>query len=175
MDDDARLLQAVADGNEAALEQLYDRFSGRIYGFGFRMLGDRGLAEELVQETFVRLWAQAKRFDPSRASARTFILTVARRLAIDLYRRPSSRALQLEPEEHVPNPAEDVVTSVVVRDALATLTPTHREVLELLHFQQLTQTEAAQLMDCPVGTLKARSYHAVRALRYALEERGVHA
>jgi RNA polymerase sigma-70 factor (ECF subfamily) len=175
VDEDVQLLQAVGTGDEAAIERLYDLFAGRIYGFGLRLLGDGGLAEELVQETFIRLWAQASRFDPSKASARTFIFTVARRLAIDLFRRPSSRPLRLETEAAVPNPADEVVTSVVVRDALATLSAKHREVLELLHFQQLTQTEAASVMRCPVGTLKARSYHAVRALRAALEERGVDA
>ncbi len=173
--DESGLLQAVAAGDERAIEGLYDAFADRLYGFGLRLLGDAGLAEELVQETFVRIWQQARRFDPSRGAARTFVFTLARRLAIDLWRRPSSRRLELAREEHAPGHAEHVVNSVVVSQALASVSPDHREVLELLHFQQLTQSEAAAVLDIPLGTVKTRAYHAVRAMKKALEEHGIDA
>ena len=173
--DESELLQAVANADERAIEALYDAFADRLYGFGLRLLGDAGLAEELVQETFVRIWREAARFDPSRGAAKTFIYTVARRLAIDIYRRPSSRRLELVPEEPVRGHAEDVVNTVVVTQALASISPDHREVLELLHFQQLTQSEAAVVLDIPLGTVKTRAYHAVRAMRKALEEHGIDA
>ncbi len=173
--DEAELLQAVAGGDERAIEALYDAFADRLYGFGLRLLGEAGLAEELVQETFVRIWRDARRFDTSRGGAKTFIYTVARRLAIDIYRRPSSRRLELAPEEPVPGHAEGVVNTVVVTQALTSISPDHREVLELLHFQQLTQTEAAAVLDIPLGTVKTRAYHAVRAMRKALEDHGIDA
>jgi RNA polymerase sigma-70 factor (ECF subfamily) len=173
--DESELLQAVARADERAVEALYDAFADRLYGFGLRLLGDPGLAEELVQETFVRIWREAGRFDPSRGAAKTFIYTVARRLAIDIYRRPSSRRLELVPEEPVPSHAEDVVNTVVVAQALGSISPDHREVLELLHFQQLTQTEAAAVLEIPLGTVKTRAYHAVRAMRKALQEHGIDA
>jgi RNA polymerase sigma-70 factor (ECF subfamily) len=175
MQDETALLEAVGRGDERALEDLYDSFSTRLYGFGLRLLGQPGLAEELVQETFVRIWQQASRFDPRKGNARTFVFTVARRLAVDLWRRPSSRPLELAREETTSNHVEQVVTSVVVREALQTLSEDHRTVLELLHFQQFSQSEAAVSLDIPLGTVKTRAYHAVRALRKALEERGVHA
>lgn len=173
--DEAELLGAVAAGDERAIEALYDAFADRVYGFGLRLLGDAGLAEELVQETFVRLWRDARRFDATRGNPKTFIYTMARRLAIDIYRRPSSRRLELEPEEPVPGHAEHVVNAVVVTQALASVSPDHREVLELLHFQQLSQSEAAAVLEIPLGTVKTRAYHAVRAMRKALEEHGIDA
>lgn len=173
--DEAELLTAVGSGDERAVEALYDAFADRLYGFGLRLLGDTGLAEELVQETFVRLWRDARRFDATRGNARTFIYTMARRLAIDIYRRPSSRRLELAPEEPVPGHAEQVVNKVAVAQALASVSPDHREVLELLHFQQLSQSEAAVVLEIPLGTVKTRAYHAVRAMRKALEEHGIDA
>jgi hypothetical protein len=79
------------------LRALYRRYEGRLYGLGVRLLGDPGLAEELVQETFVRVWQGADRFDPARGSVRGLVFTIARRVAIDLWRRPSSRTLGPEP------------------------------------------------------------------------------
>jgi RNA polymerase sigma-70 factor, ECF subfamily len=88
------LLGRVAAGDHGRpLVQLYDLYSARLYGLGLRLLGDRGMAEELVQETFLRLWRSAARFDPERGSVRTFVFTIARRVAVDLIRRPASRPL----------------------------------------------------------------------------------
>lgn len=173
MHDDTQLLADMAAGDGTALEQLYDAHARQLLGFGRRLLGDAGLAEELVQETFVRVWQRARTFDPGRASVRTFIFTIARSVAVDLWRRPSSRPLELAEEERSGDHAEEVVTSVVVREAMSSLSEAHREVLELLHFQQFTQSEAAIALDIPLGTVKTRAYHAARALRTALGGRGV--
>lgn len=175
MDDCAALLVAVASGQESALEQLYSDYERRLYGFGLRLLGSAGLAEELVQETFLRVWRQARKFNPGRGTCRTFLFTLARRIAVDLWRRPSSRELELQAEEPAADPSGAVVTSVVVSQALDSLSEAHREVLELLHFQQLTQSEAAATLDIPLGTVKTRAFHGVRAMREALKERGLDA
>ncbi|MGH9180283.1 MAG: RNA polymerase sigma factor, partial [Acidimicrobiales bacterium] len=91
---DADLVAQVAAGDRGApLEELYRRYAGRLYGIGLRLLGDSGLAEELVQESFVRLWRTAGRYDPARGSVAGFLGVVARRLAVDLWRRPSSRPI----------------------------------------------------------------------------------
>jgi RNA polymerase sigma-70 factor, ECF subfamily len=173
---DAELLLAVGRGDRGEpLHELYRRYSGRVYGLGVQLLGDRGLAEELVQEAFVRVWRTAGRFDPDRGSAATFVFTIARRLAIDLWRRPSSR--QAAPEATT-EPDDDQVDRLLVgldvRDALDSLSDAHRRVLELSYRDQLKQTEIAERLGIPLGTVKTRSYHALRSLRAALERRGIH-
>src|SRR5689334_325351 len=92
---DAQLVARIASGDsQDAVAELYDRYEKRLYGFGMRLLGDQGLAEELVQETFVRLWRSAASFDASKGSVATLLFTIARRLAVDLWRRPSSRPFE---------------------------------------------------------------------------------
>jgi RNA polymerase sigma-70 factor (ECF subfamily) len=172
---DAALLRAVAAGDRGKpMRELYDRYASRIYGLGVQLLADRGLAEELVQETFVRLWRSAARFDPDRGSPSTFIYAIARRLAVDLWRRPSSRPLALD----TPSPDDDQIDRVLirldVRDALDSLSPAHREVLELSYREHLKQAEIAQRLGIPLGTVKTRCFHAMRALKAALDQRGVY-
>ncbi len=189
--DDADLLARVAAGDRgASLEELFARYAPRVFGLGLRLLGDRGLAEELVQETFVRVWRVADRYDATRGSAPTFVFTIARRLAVDLARRPSSRpflgpapdettggdhrqARRPRADEGGAAEAEAIVVGLIVRDALDALTPAHRDVLELSYRSGLTQPEIARRLGLPLGTVKTRTYYALRALKLALEERGV--
>jgi RNA polymerase sigma-70 factor, ECF subfamily len=179
--DEAALLAAVAAGDRGApLEELYGRYGHRLYGLGLRLLGDQGLAEELVQETFVRLWQQARRFDPARGTVSTFLFTIARRIAVDLWRRPSSRPFEPAPTEAAAatgadDPVDGVLESLAVRDAMQSLSPAHRQILELFYGQDRKQTEIAELLGLPLGTVKTRSYYALRALKLALQERGIDA
>jgi RNA polymerase sigma-70 factor, ECF subfamily len=171
---DAELLAAAAAGDDGPFRELYRRYAGRIFALGMQLLSDRGLAEELVQETFVRLWRSAGRFDPDRGSPSAFIFAIARRLAVDLWRRPSSRTA--EPEA-MPVATEDEVSRLVtrlgVRDALDSLSAAHREVLELSYRDHLKQTEIAVKLGIPLGTVKTRSHHALRLLKVELERREI--
>ena len=172
---EAELLDAVAAGDRGApLKELYHRYEGRLYGLGLRLLGDAGLAEELVQETFLRLWRSADRYDRERGAPSTFIFTIARRLAIDLWRRPSSRPFA-ESTDDAPGPdaVERVIVQLTVRDALDSLSDAQREVLELSYDRDLKQSEIAERLGIPLGTVKTRTYHALRSLKLALEERSV--
>jgi len=174
-DEEADLLARVAtDDDEAALQALYRRYETRLYGFGLRLLGNGGLAEELVQESFVRLWQGARRFDPARGTVRGLLFTIARRVAIDLRRRPSSRAFAPEAEDATAFEAlaDEVLLAVTVRDAMMSLSPAHREVLELVYDEDLRLSDVADRLDVPLGTVKTRSFYALRALRGALRERG---
>jgi RNA polymerase sigma-70 factor (ECF subfamily) len=179
-EDEPTLVAAVAAGDRRdALAQLYARYEGRLYGLGCRLLGDTSLAEELVQETFVRLWRKASQYDPARGSVSSFIFAIARRIAVDLWRRPSSRPFEPEAEEdHAragaasADPLEGILVGMTVRDALDSLSGPHREVLELGYHQGLKQAEIAERLGLPLGTVKTRTYHALRALKAALEERG---
>jgi RNA polymerase sigma-70 factor, ECF subfamily len=176
--DEAALVVRIAAGDRGGpLEVLYDRYARRVYGLGLTLLGDAGLAEELVQETFVRLWRSSGRFDPARASVRTFLFTLARRAAVDLFRRQSSRPRSAGPldEGHEALTSDDAFEQLLlgldVRAALDALSPKHREVLELHVLADLTQAQVAERLDVPLGTVKTRTYHALRALRDALRER----
>ncbi len=155
--------------------ELYRRYAGRLYGFGRAKLGDAGLAEELVQECFVRLWRTAGRFDPDRASVRTYLFTIAGSVSIDLYRRRAAHPFEPLPERDLPTGGDDMnqlVDSLTVRDALDSLSPAHREVLTLAHDHGLTQPEMASRLGVPLGTVKTRTFHGLRAFRTALQERG---
>jgi len=173
--EEARLLAQVASGDAGApLHALYARYERRLFGLGLRLLGDRGLAEELVQETWVRMWRSAGRFDPERGTVRGLLFTVARRAAVDLWRRPSSRP----PAEAGAEPPYDeagferVLEAVTVRDAMMSLSSAHREVLELVYDHDLSLADAAERLGVPLGTAKTRAFYGLRALRDALRERG---
>jgi RNA polymerase sigma-70 factor (ECF subfamily) len=174
--EEARLLALVAAGDrDEPLVELYRRYARRVFGLGLRLLDDRSLAEELVQETFVRLWRSAPRFDPARGSVRTFVFTLARRAAVDLWRRRRNGLERPVDPEHE-GPADDdafdaALLALDVRDALDELKPKHREVLELHYRGDLTQRQIGERLGVPVGTVKTRTYHALRALKTKLEER----
>ena len=176
--EEAELVAQIAAGDVGApMTELYRRYSKRLYCFGIRALGNTGLAEEMVQESFVRLWRTAAGFDARRASVSTYLYVLARSTAADIRKRPSSRPLL--PVEEVDAPQADTVDQIldglIVHEALGTLSPAHLEVMRLAHDEDLTQSQIAARLGLPLGTVKTRMFYAMRALRAALDERGVHA
>jgi RNA polymerase sigma-70 factor, ECF subfamily len=173
--EEADLVARIAAGDHGLpVAELYNRYAGRLYGFGLQLLRDPGLAEEVVQETFVRLWRTAGRFDPARGSVGAYLFVMARSVAADVRKRPSSRILA-GAEDVDPPPVEDdvdrLMEGLVVREALDSLAPTHREVLSLAYDKRMTQSEIAQQLAIPLGTVKTRMFHGLRALRAALQQR----
>ena len=172
-----RLARAASPSDrEEPLAELYEAYGGQIYGLGLHLLRDAGLAEDLVQETFVRLWRSAHRYDRSRSSVRTFVFTLARRAAIDLWRRRGvavpHELSEPEAEGAAGNEAfEQLLLRLAVGEALAELSPAHREVLELAYREDLTQAQIAERLGIPLGTVKTRAMHALRALTRYLDER----
>ena len=175
--EEAVLLGQVAAGDHGApLAALYDRYASSLYGLGLHLLGDRGMAEDLVQETFVRLWRSAQRFDPERGSARTFTFTIARRAAVDLLRRTASRPLltaEGDADEAIEEEFDSLVLGLGVREAVGALAPKHREVLELILDEDLGGPGIAERLGIPLGTVKTRIFYGLKALRLELEERGL--
>jgi RNA polymerase sigma-70 factor, ECF subfamily len=163
---------------EETMRSLYRTYGGELYGFALNCLGDRGLAEEVVQDVFTRVWRHADSFDPERASFRTWIYGIARNAIIDLERRRSVRpALSSREEDERERAGEDSIERALlgwqVSAALARLTPEHRQVIRLAHFQGMRLREIAELTGLPLGTVKSRVSYALRGLRLALEEMGV--
>ena len=178
-DTDEELVRSLArDGGDAALATLYRAHADAIFGFAVQRLGDRGMAEDLVQEVFTRVWRNAEDFDLRQGSFRAWLYGIARHAVIDMERRravrPSlaaeGRAAAIEPTVE---PIEQAILRWQIRGALARLTPEHREVVRLVRFEGLSLAEVAQRTGLPLGTVKSRLSYALRALRLALEEAGV--
>jgi RNA polymerase sigma factor (sigma-70 family) len=169
---DETLVQRVTQsGDERALSELYDRYAGLIYGFGVRYLGNRALAEDLVQDVFTAVWRGAAGFDPSKASFATWLFRITRNQATDLIRRHARvRTVgdQRHPEPGEEDPAGELSQSFDVASALSWLSPTHREVLILAYFHGLSQSEISRRTNTPLGTVKSRTTAALRALRESM-------
>lgn len=175
---EAAILARLAAGErEAAMAELYERYGRRVYALGLRLLSDRSQAEELVQETFVRLWRSADRYDAAQGSVRAWVWTLARRAAADMQRRAATRPrLAAAGAGREPVAADEVDRTLLgldVREALEGLSANHREVLGLGYDEGLTQSEIAARLDIPLGTVKTRTYHALRALKDRLGEAGL--
>jgi len=175
---DTELVAAFLRRDESAAEELYARFAPRVFGLGIVMLGNPSQAEDLVQDTFVKVWRKADTYDRSRGSLDTWVLLVARRLAIDLIRRrvleTRTMAAHEEPSEAspAPGPEEHAETRDLAdraRRAMVGLSPGQRAALELAYFQGKTSAEVAELEGIPVGTAKTRIRTALVRLREALE------
>jgi RNA polymerase sigma-70 factor, ECF subfamily len=164
---------------EVALSKLYDRYSRTVYGVGLKILGDRTLAEELVQDVFLKVWRSSRTFDSSRSNFSTWLYRVTRSAAIDLYRK---RAHKVHPvpngELHVAaardfseDPQKMVDESWLswrVSRALEMLDAPHREVIELAYFGGLSQREISKRSGIPLGTVKSRTRSAFQRLRREL-------
>src|SRR5690242_3746586 len=153
------------------IRDAYAAHSGELYGFALRSLGDAGLAEEAVQETFLRAWRAGDRFDPQIGSLRTWLFAIMRNVVIDLSRarasRPPVAAEGLEPGHE---PLEDTLLKWQVEEALRRIGAQHRQVIVETHFRGRPYSELAVELGVPEGTIKSRVYYGLRALRNALEE-----
>ena len=173
---DEDVLACAAAGDEAALGELYDRFAAVAYGLALRVLRDRALAEDAVQEAFIEVWRHGDRYSPARGSARTWILTLVHRRAVDLVRRQERQPTAVaEPEPSRENGEGGADDAAVMRDerarvqaALAQLPDDQRVALELAYYGGLTQSELAARLGEPIGTIKSRMFHGLRRLRTIL-------
>jgi RNA polymerase sigma-70 factor, ECF subfamily len=180
---DLALMADFASRQERAAGALYDRFASRIYGLGVVMLGNHQAAQDLVQDTFMKLWRNAERFDPQRGRLETWVLLTARSLAIDSLRRRvlESRSLQsvgMQPEDD-PEPLPDERAAVAdlttrARRAMQVLSPEQRSALELAYFGGRTTAEVAALEGIPQGTVKTRIRAALLRLRAEMAKESDH-
>jgi RNA polymerase sigma-70 factor (ECF subfamily) len=184
---DAELIARAARGEARALEVLYDRYAGVVFSFALRIVTERQLAEEILQEAFFRAWQQGGSFSAGRGSFITWLLSITHNLAIDEIRRRRRRPQKAESEE-----PEQILDSVAdtgagadvegevwlgaLRDtighALAELPPAQREALEMAYFRGMTQREIAEALGEPLGTIKTRMRLGLQKLRDALGSDG---
>jgi RNA polymerase sigma-70 factor, ECF subfamily len=171
-------MRAFAAGDRQAAERLYDRFAPRVYGLGLVMLGNEASAEDLVQDTFVKMFRNAGRYDAARGALDTWVLLMARNLAIDSIRRRVIEARTLETTRHrgeaadEPGPEDAAETQDLVdraRRAMSDLSDGERAALELAYFGGKTSAEVAELEGVPLGTAKTRIRTALLKLRRSLE------
>src|SRR5918911_2721391 len=170
---DAELIQRTGHGDRSAFEKLYGRYARSVFGLALRRLGDRGRAEEAVQETFVSVWRSAGTYKPERGPGAPWLYGVARNAIVDRSRvraeppaeAPDEPSLEPGPDER----AEQSWTSWRVHRALEALPEREREVIALAYWSDLSQSEVAEHLGIPLGTVKTRTRAALAHLAEALE------
>jgi RNA polymerase sigma-70 factor (ECF subfamily) len=172
---DAELLAQVADGDHGAFEELHRRYARSVLGIALRRLGDRGRAEDVTQDTFASVWRSAARFDPSRGKATSWLFTVARNAIVDGLRRRPDATVADPPELAATEPgpadaAESEWVSWRVHRALETLPEHERTLVELAYWSGLSQSEIAERLGVPLGTVKTRTRSALHRLADELGE-----
>ncbi|MFI5255177.1 MAG: sigma-70 family RNA polymerase sigma factor [Candidatus Limnocylindrales bacterium] len=196
---DAELMTGVAAGDESALAEIYDRHGDAAFRLSYRLLGDRGLAEEVLQETMLAVWDKAERYDPGIASLAAWLMTIARNRSIDRLRSRARRptpltlgALGGADEERGPTLDSAIESGQLVAAAAAPLDPEvladaawlrealraaldglplpERKALELAYYEELTQVEIADRLGWPLGTVKTRTRRALFRLRGVLAD-----
>jgi RNA polymerase sigma-70 factor, ECF subfamily len=158
---------------ESEVREAYAAHAGELYGFAVRSLGDRQMAEEAVQDTFLRAWRAGDRFDPEIGSLRTWLFAILRNVVIDLGRAQASRPVatgDLPDMGH--EPLEEMLVTWQVEEALRRIGEQHRRVLAETYLRGRPYAEVAAELGVPEGTIKSRVYYGLRALRNALEEMG---
>jgi len=178
-DTDARMMAAFLQKDPAAADELYARYASRIYGLGLVLLKNTTDAEDLVQDTFVKVWRRGSSFDPLRAPLDVWVLLIARSIAIDLLRRRTLEARKLASEPRrsevsdEPDPERYAEHSDLIqraRKAMERLPPGQRSAVELAYLGERSSTQVAELENVPVGTAKSRIRAGIATLRRTFAE-----
>lgn len=181
---DEVLASQVAQGNSVALETLYDRYASTVLAVSLKVTSDQTAAEDVLQETFWRLWRSAGTYQPQRGSFAVWLFRIARNLAIDVFRRRNTRPQTLpvmdgadsvldqipDPEADVAEQAQSILKNRQVRNALQALPRVQRQVLEMAYFYGMTRQEIAELTGEALGTVHTRARLGLQKLREELEK-----
>jgi RNA polymerase sigma-70 factor (ECF subfamily) len=174
---DGELIRRTGDGDRGAFEVLYRRYSRPVFGLALRRLGDRGRAEDAVQETFTSIWRAARSYRPERGPGAPWLYAVARNAIIDRSRArnepPADAPDEASPELGPPERVEAGWTAWRVHRALEELSPNERAVIELAYWSGLSQSEVAEYLGIPLGTVKTRTRTALAHLADQLEKEEV--
>lgn len=175
----AELLLLCSEGDQHAFQRIYERTSGRMYGLCLRLMQSQALAEEVMQEGYVKIWNSASRFDPSRASAQTWMTTVIRNRALDVLRSQRARPDEVEADyecvEFAALEAGPLDTTSIhgstqhVLECMEELEPKQRQAILMAYYYGHTHGEISEYLDSPLGTIKAWIRRGIQRLRLCLE------
>jgi len=170
---DGQLIERVADGDRQAFDELHRRYARTVLGLALRRLGDRGRAEDASQEAFVAIWRSARSYDPTRGTGAPWLYAVARNAITDGQRRTPTPVAELEDGPgRDPDPSDEAEASWTawrVHRALEVLPDHERPVIELAYWSGLSQSEVAEKLGIPLGTVKTRTRSALARLADELE------
>lgn len=164
------LMRRFRSGDPEAVRELYQRYGRAVFTVAYRALGDRSLAEEVVQQTFLQAWRAADRFDAERDPA-PWLYSIARRAAVDAYRRERRHRLDRDDDKEIvalPPSFEGMWEAWEIRSAIDRLTEDERVIVEATHYRGLTHEQTADELGIPVGTVKSRSHRAHKRLAVLL-------
>jgi len=171
--------EAATLNSEAGVRAAYHEYGGELLGFAHNQLDDRQLAEEVVQEVFLRAWRASDSFDSKRSSLRTWLYSIARNAIVDARRRREARppTAQADQAEQVTvagevDPYDQLLARIELREALGRLSPEHREVIIQVYFLGRTCADVADELGLAASSTRSRLYHGIRALRGILDENG---
>ena len=178
---DVTLAMAVARWDQEALAEVYRRNAGAVYGLARRVLGDDAIAEEAVQEVFLRFWNEPARFDPDRGALRAFLLAQVHSRAVDILRSDTARRRREERDARanalgqydIEHEFWDMAVAEAVREALRSLLPGERSAIELAYFGGHTYREVATILGEPEGTVKSRIRSGMRRMQSSLASKGL--
>lgn len=177
LDEEASLLQSISRGDRDAFLGIYDRFAGRVYGLSLRILGESMLAEEVTQDVFVKLWQHAGAYSAEKGSVPAWLLSIARRTAIDRLRYENRR-----PELAAPDDPQETLDAVPherqqqedrwrkLRLSFRVLPPEQKMVIELAFYYQMSHSQIAEFLELPLGTIKTRLRLGMEKLRKEWDE-----
>jgi RNA polymerase sigma-70 factor (ECF subfamily) len=178
---DQTLLESIAAGDKFAMQVLFQRHNVRVYRFVLRLIGNPSVAEEIVSEVFLNVWRHAGRFD-RKCQVTTWLLAIARHKALSMLRRRPEAQLDEDLAATIADPGEDAETvldkkkrSKIIRACLMQLSPSHREIIDLVYYHEKSVDEVARIVEAPKSTVKTRMFYARSHMAKLLAAAGVRA
>jgi len=160
--------------DDEGMRTAINAYSGEMFGFAQRALADRGLAEDAVQETFIRAWRATRRFDPALGSQRTWLFAILRNVVIDASRRRTAVPTATRADDAIEDQIDELLRSWVIDEALRRLTAEHRQAVIEVAYQGRPAAELADELGVPESTVRTRLFYGLKALRLPLDELGWH-